>query len=240
MTPRQLIWYSCGASSAVCVKLLADERPVAVYCDMSRDEHPDNMRFTSDVERWTGVPVEVIRGDHATTDDVFRARRYMGGVSGAPCTVEMKKVPRFRFQRHDDLHVFGFTADEPRRAASLAAANPELSLRFPLIERGLVKSDCLRMLREAGIALPAMYGLGFDHNNCIGCVKATSPRYWNLVRRHFPAKFASRASLSREIGARLVRVRGERVFLDELPIDDQTDLMDDLACGPQCASEPTP
>jgi hypothetical protein len=89
------------------------------------------------------------------------------------------------------------------------------------------------MVAEAGIAPPAMYGLGFDHNNCIGCVKATSPGYWNRTREHFPEVFARRCRQSRLIGARLVRIAGERRFLDELPPEEDAP-DDDIECGPGC------
>jgi hypothetical protein len=78
-----------------------------------------------------------------------------------------------------------------------------------------------------------MYELGFEHNNCIGCVKSTSTGYWNRVRRLFPDVFDRRARQSRLIGARLVRVKGVRVFLDELPLEEH-DPDDDIDCGPVC------
>lgn len=58
--------------------------------------------------------------------------------------------------------------------------------------------------------------------NCIGCVQAQSPSYWNRVRRYFPAVFEARAVLSRELGVRLVKGTAgerERIFLDELDPD---------------------
>jgi hypothetical protein len=61
--------------------------------------------------------------------------------------------------------------------------------------------------------------MGFPNANCIGCVKATSPNYWSLVRKHYPEVFARRADQSRRFGSRLVRVKDERCFLDELPTD---------------------
>lgn len=78
-----------------------------------------------------------------------------------------------------------------------------------------------------------MYALGFDHNNCLGCVKSTSPGYWNRTRKLFPKIFARRAHQSRVIGARLVRVKGVRVFLDELP-PEAYEPDDDIDCGPVC------
>ncbi len=107
-----------------------------------------------------------------------------------------------------------------------------------LVEWGISKADCLRILSDAGITLPAMYALGFDHNNCVGCVKSTSAGYWNRVRRLFPDVFARRAAQSRAIGVRLVRVRGERVYLDALPVDAQAP-DDDIDCGPVCQAPST-
>jgi hypothetical protein len=79
-----------------------------------------------------------------------------------------------------------------------------------------------------------MYKLGFKNNNCIGCVKATSPAYWSHVRKHFPEVFERRARVSREIGAKLVRIDGKRVFLDEMPDGRYGQVTENISCGPQC------
>lgn len=75
------------------------------------------------------------------------------------------------------------------------------------------------ILSEAGIEIPEAYRLGFPNANCIGCVKATSPTYWNHVRNVRPNIFERRAAQSRKLGVRLVRYKGKRIFLDELPLD---------------------
>ena len=160
----------------------------------------------------------------------------MAGIKGARCTVEMKKIPRFAYQRADDIHIFGLTADEGKRIERFEANNPELSLRWVLRDAGLTKAGCYEMLKAAGIELPAMYGLGFANNNCIGCVKATSADYWQRVQEHFPQVFARRAAQSRAIGVRLARYKGQRVFLDELPGADGTP-EGDIECGPVCMQE---
>lgn len=205
---RVVVWFSCGAASAVAAKLAVERyapRVEVVYCDTFATEHPDNRRFFSDVQDWIGRPIRLIRSaQYPTINEVFERERYMSGIKGARCTVEMKKAPRLAFQHPNDL-----------------------------IDRGVSKAACLDRLRTARIALPAMYGLGFDHNNCLGCVKATSPGYWNRTRRLFPEVFAQRAAQSRALGVRLARVKGERVFLDMLPPD--ADAPDDaIDCGPVC------
>lgn len=230
-------WFSCGAASAVAAKRATEkygDQCEVVYCDTMATEHPDNRRFFEAVESWIGRAVTVIRSEkYATIDDVFEKTRYMAGIKGARCTTELKKLPREAWQRPNDVHIFGYTADEQRRANLFEKNNPALDVEWLLIEENITKADCLLTLEKAGIALPAMYGLGFDHNNCIGCVKATSPGYWNRTRKHFPLVFARRAHQSRLIGARLARVNDVRIYLDELPPEaDAPD--DDIECGPVC------
>lgn len=234
------MWYSDGAASAVAAKLAVEkygDRCEVVKCDTTADEHADNLRFRRDVEAWIGREVVLVRSEkYATVDEVFEKRRYMAGVAGAICTTELKKLVRMAYQRDDDVHVFGYTVDETARAEMFEANNPELTCDWILRDNFIRKQDCYRLLKEAGIALPVMYALGFEHNNCLGCVKATSPTYWNRVRKLFPDVFQRRAEQSREIGVRLTRVQGRRIFLDQLGVEDsvygETD--GDIECGPFC------
>ena len=148
----------------------------------------------------------------------------LAGINGARCTIELKVRPRLEFQRPDDLHVFGYTADseDTARAWRLRDTYPEMRISTPLIEQGLTKAACLSIVERRGIALPPMYAMGFHNNNCIPCVKATSPDYWALVRQRFPEKFERMAKLSRDLDVRLCRVNGERAFIDEIPANHPT------------------
>lgn len=218
---RVLIWYSCGAASACAAKIALRYNPdcLVLYCDTSRYEHEDNARFTADVERWIGKEIIRLRSSEFPDMDiyeVFRKERYIVGIHGAPCTRALKKEVRQEFQEPGDTHIFGFTADEEKRAKRFAANNPELSLHWPLIINGYTKADCYRMLTNAEIELPRMYKLGYKNNNCIGCVKGGAG-YWNKIRVDFPEVFERMAKLEREIGGKITKYRGEHVFLDELP-----------------------
>lgn len=239
MNGRILVWFSYGAASACAAKLAVakyqSDNLEILNCNTTVAEHPDNSRFCVDVERWIGRTVKVIESERFKSPrEVWEERRYMSGPKGAPCTDVLKRKPRIAYQQPDDVHIFGFTADEQRRIANFEVDNPHLWLEWILRDAGLTKPDCFRMLSEAGIELPAMYRLGYKNNNCLGCVKATSPSYWNAIRRDFPDVFSDRAKQSREIGARLARVKGVRVFLDELPPDSTEHVEENLSCGPQC------
>ena len=193
-----------------------------VQCDLGDSEDGDNRRFTAACEVWFGKPVTHIASRHYNDiDDVFERRKYHAGIAGAPCTGEMKVAPRLDFQLPSDTHLWGYTADadDVRRFERMLTEYPLMKQRAPLIERGLTKEACHAMLERAGIKRPRVYDLGFPNGNCIGCVKATSPNYWSLVRKHFPEVFERRAEQSRRFGSRLVRVHDERRFLDELPAD---------------------
>jgi hypothetical protein len=216
---RVVSWFSCGAASAVATKLAKPD--VIAYCETGAEDE-DNKRFMADCEKWFGQEVVKLKSDkYSSTWEVWEARKYISGIAGAPCTSELKIAPRLAFQRENDVHVFGYTADssDVRRAETLRQNWPKLNIVTPLIERGITKSACLAMISSAGIAPPRVYALGFPNANCIPCVKATSPDYWSLIRKAYPSEFARMTELSKRFGARLARVNGERVFIDEIPLD---------------------
>lgn len=223
--PRTIIWWSTGAASATASRIVLRENPEAIIarCE-TNNEDPDNYRFEADVMRGLKRSVTLLKSDkYYSVWDVWQRRRYMSGIDGAPCTVEMKIAPRLAFQKPTDIHVFGYTADavDAERYQRLRENYPELMMRVPLLERGITKAACIAMVQDWGIALPRSYDMGFPNANCLqtGCVKATSPDYWSLYRLRFPDNFARTAAYAREIGARLTRINGERIFIDEIPDD---------------------
>lgn len=247
---RTVVWFSCGAASTIAAKLALTQRDnvVIAYCD-TRSEHPDTARYLADCSAWFGREVVVLRSDkYRDVDDVIERTRYIVGPDGARCTGELKKALRHAFQRPDDEQVFGFTADlkEMKRASEFRHNNPEVDLWTPLIDAGLVKTDCHQLVARAGIEQHAMYRLGYKNANCLGCVKG-GMGYWNKVRVDFPEVFARRARQEREIGAtcnreELPRVNGKRgatrsVYLDELDPDrGDYEAEADIECGLLCAS----
>jgi len=218
------VWFSCGAASAVAAKKTIEKygkiAKIRVVNNPIKEEHSDNMRFLRDVEAWLGVPVEFAINNKypaGSCVDVWEKRRGMSFPNGAPCTIELKKMARQQWElnNHADWHVLGFTFEEKKRSDNFILG--ERSNLIPvLIDEGITKAQCFQIVKDAGIELPEIYRLGYPNANCIGCVKATSPTYWNHVRKMHPAVFDERAKQSRDIGARLVRVKGERLFLDEL------------------------
>jgi hypothetical protein len=220
-----VIWFSCGAASAVAayktIEKYGKTNIIRVVNNPVKEEDSDNLRFLKDIEKWLGLPIEsAINSKYPSysAEDVWIARSYMSGLKGAPCTVALKKEARHEWEtiNKPDWHVLGFTSDEIGRFNRFKLMERSNTIGV-LIEEGLSKQDCYDILILHGIQPPLMYDLGYPNANCPGCVKATSPTYWNHVRRVHPLVFAARAILSRKLGVRLVRYKGKRIFLDELP-----------------------
>jgi hypothetical protein len=242
--PIIAVWFSCGAASAVAAKLTVEWffplYDVRILNNPVAEEPEDNRRFLLDCEKWIGLPIELVTHPEyldAKCQDVWEDRRFMSGVNGAPCTLILKKQARqlWENENHVDFHVLGFTADEKHRFDRFVLTERENVLNI-LGDAGITKQDCITILENEGITLPISYFHGLPNANCTGCVKATSPTYWNKIREIAPEVFTKRADTSRRLGAKLVRYRGTRIYLDELPPDAVGKPLRsmDLECGTFC------
>lgn len=239
-----VVWFSCGAASAVAtqrtIEKYGDRCHIRVVNNPVKEEDADNRRFLADVEQWLNIDIEIAINDlfpSCSAEEVWNKARFMSSPFGAPCTKELKKKARqqWEHQNYADWHVLGFTSEEQDRYNRFVASERPNVLPV-LIEDNIDKQTCVYMLQLEGIKLPRVYTMGYPNANCIGCVKATSATYWNHVRKQHLEVFEKRAIQSREIGARLVRWRGQRIFLDELPPSAKGNSMKSLnfECGIFC------
>lgn len=218
-----IAWFSCGATSAVACKVgLSMYENVRVVYIETGSSHPDNERFLQDCEKWFGCKIEVLRSNKFNNvDDVLLKQRFINGPYGASCTSKLKKDVRYAYEDSigewgGQIWGFDYCEREINRAIRFKQQNPQTKPLFPLIERMLTKEDCLGMLRMSGIDIPQMYKLGYNNNNCIGCVKG-GIGYWNKIRIDFPERFKRMSEIERIIGASCLKgIDGERIFLDEL------------------------
>ena len=242
---RVLVWFSCGAASAVAAKLAVEKYPdcEVLYCDTLAYEHDDNLRFLKDIEGLIGKKIKILKSKKYTDIfDVFYRTGYLVGVGGARCTKELKKKVREDYQEEGDIQVFGLTEDESHRIERFEDQNTGLNLEWILRDRGISKSDCYRLLQMWNIELPEMYKLGYNNNNCIGCVKGQMG-YWNKIRKDFPKTFEKMAKVERDLNVAICKSyagdgKRKRVFLDELDPEAGRDVpMPDIECGVLCINE---
>jgi hypothetical protein len=215
------VWFSCGAASAVAAKLTVHKYgatdDVRIVNNPVLEEDPDNLRFAQEVAAWIGRPIETA-GNPKFLDNscvsVWDKERFMSGPHGAPCTKFLKKHARQLWEKENapDWHVLGFTVEEAARHERFILTERANVLPI-LIENRISKAECFAIIHAAGIDLPAAYKRG--------CVKSSSATYWNHVREQDPDVFTARAEQSRRIGAKLVMVKGRRIFLDELKTTDK-------------------
>lgn len=188
-----------------------------IYIDIE-NQHPDSMRFIKDCEQVLNKPVQILKSPYGNVDNVIRQFRFINSPYGAKCTDVLKKRVRkeweYEHKEFDITYVWGFDFNEKNRADRLLESMPEFNHEFPLIEKILSKTDAHGILENIGIKRLVMYDLGYNNNNCIGCVKG-GMGYWNKIRVDFPEVFKKRAKLEREIGHSCIK----GIYLDELEPD---------------------
>ena len=212
----KVCWMSAGVSSFIAGYLVRETVDEFIYIDIA-DQHPDSLRFIKDCEKALGKPIKILRSsEYDSVEESIRSAGVIRMVSGfAPCTAWLKKRVRKQWElEHSDYeitYVWGFDLNEKRRAENVADTMSEFNHEFPLIDNNLLKQDCHAIAAELGTKRPVMYDMGYNNNNCIGCVKG-GMGYWNKIRVDFPEVFESRAKLERDIGASCIN----GCFLDEL------------------------
>ena len=232
---RIVCWFSCGAASAVAAKLAIAENagklPLVVAYTEVLEEHPDNKRFLAECEKWFGQEILILGNDYYKRSIYETFKTSAMNIRGAaPCTRVLKKQVRERFELPTDRQVFGYTAEEEERLNRFIDANNSVDIWTPLIDKGLMKTDCLAMLKNAGIELPMMYRMGYHNNKCIGCVKG-GMGYWNKIKVDFPDQFQRMATLERHKGQTIFKDR----YLDELkPTDGNYPQEQNIECSIFC------
>ena len=215
-------WFSCGATSAIaCYLAMQHYSNVALYYIETGSAHPDNKRFIAEFESQMKCKIQILQSEkYSSVFDVLRKKRFINSPFGAACTYELKKRVRYNLEESIGLwdgQVFGFDycKREINRAIRFKQQNPNTKPIFPLIEHQFTKENCLSILQKLGISPPIMYRLGYNNNNCIGCVKG-GIGYWNKIRKDFPETFFEMSQIEREITATCLKDVNGKIWLDEL------------------------
>ena len=215
-------WWSGGITSAVACKLALNsyEDVTLVYIETG-SHHNDTMRFKRDCEKWYGKKIITLQSKKFdSVNDVILSTKFINSDKGARCTTELKREVRKKFDRenHFDGSIWGFeyTLEEIQRAEKTKKDVSVKNPIFPLIQAQLNKKECAGLLVKNGIDIPMMYKLGYNNNNCVGCVKG-GMGYWNKIRIDFPEEFNKMALAEREINHSCLHNKKEgMIFLDTL------------------------
>lgn len=180
----RVVNFGGGVNSTALLCLAVKEKipvDIVVFSDTG-SERPETYSYLSMFSAWlvsNGLPLITVvrwirvRGELAgkfiplhewcETEKTLPSRSF--GMSG--CTVKWKQQPVDGFLRRQlkDLHAtgqrverwIGYDADEPERAERMIAKNPDPHLwewRAPLVERGIGRDGCLRLIANAGLPSP--------------------------------------------------------------------------------------
>ena len=212
-----MCWISAGVSSFIAGYLERDTIDKYIYIDID-DQHPDSMRFIKDCEKVLGKKVEILKSPYGSVENAVKAFGYFRVVRTgfAPCTAWLKKRVRKEWEQahtyYGITYVWGMDWNEKHRADSLVDTMTDFEHCFPLIDRCLTKEQAHGMCERLGVKRPLMYDLGYNNNNCIGCVKG-GMGYWNKIRVDFPEVFERRAKLERELNGKIIKECCKYIFL---------------------------
>ena len=215
----KVCWISAGVSSFIAGYLERDTIDKFIYIDIE-DQHQDSMRFIKDCEKVLGKEIEILQSPYKSVEDAIRAAGIIRNARTGfyPCTNWLKKRIRKEWEYehidYDVTYVWGFDCNEKNRADALVETMFEFTHCFPLIDKDITKQEAHGMCERLGVHRPAMYDLGYNNNNCIGCVKG-GMGYWNKIRVDFPGVFENRSKLERDIGSSILK----ECYLDELDPD---------------------
>lgn len=193
---RFVVSFSGGIGSFVAaaktIEKYGKDRVDLVFCD-TLIEDPDLYRFLDDAERVLGVRITRLK-DGRTPWQVFEDLKFIGNSRFAPCSKTLKSDV---FEKHllesgkykllpypNATIVLGIDWLEEHRFTRAKANWAPWPVIAPLCEPPLLKkSQVLDYFSTFNIATPALYALGFDHNNCGGfCVRAGQAHFARLLQ----------------------------------------------------------
>lgn len=165
-----------------------------LFCDTSMEDE-DLYRFLINIE--DHFQQKIIRlKDGRTPWKVFKDVRYLGNSRIDPCSRILKRETtkswiEARYRYDNVIRYVGFDWTEEHRLRKMQDNIAPWKVEAPLIDTPVIsKWELKESMKKLGIALPRLYDMGFDHNNCGGfCVKAGQGHFYNLLKK-MPERYA--------------------------------------------------
>ena len=187
-------------------------------------------------QRRDGTPVDLFDELHRPVRSVDIPVRMANGSPGnRNCTVNFKIKPIARWIKRNAPGCTlgkGISTDEPHRATPSREGDGYISA-YPLIELGVSRQDCLRIVADARLPQP-------PKSSCWFCPYRTTDS-WITMRQQRPELFAKAAELERHINAKRQHIGKDAVFLSGigarkgLPVDQA--IPDQLGLFPEWIDE---
>jgi hypothetical protein len=220
-----VVGFSGGVTSAWCAGWALRNYPredVVLMWHDTKEEHPDTYRFLREMAAALDMPITE-RSDGRSVTELFRDEGFLGNNQNAMCSRVLKVAQgekyfkELRADGYEITQIVGYSRNEPTRVQRMVGRGiqGDFTPRFPIIEEGVTKQDCVDWCLSLGVKPSSMYCWS-AHANCVGCVKG-GKAYWLAVALHAPEVYEQRAALEEEFGHTIVRGGGrEHYTLREL------------------------
>lgn len=172
-----------------------------VFAD-TQIEDSDLYRFLGETAAFLKVPLHHIKTENLF--DLARRKRTLPNNRIPFCSRMLKVEPSQDFvrERLPATAHFGLYWHEIHRLERVRERWCDIApVESLLCEARWDRPQIEAILERCGIAIPRLYALGFEHNNCGGsCVRA-GKRHWQHLLRVFPERYAEFERLEEEISA---------------------------------------
>jgi 3'-phosphoadenosine 5'-phosphosulfate sulfotransferase (PAPS reductase)/FAD synthetase len=255
---KHIVLFSGGIASWAASKRVVAEHgaknTILLFTD-TKTEDPDLYRFIGDAQKNIGAEL-VTLADGRDVWQVFKDVGYMGNSRHDPCSRILKreladKWIKERYSPDECIMYIGITWDEMHRYDRLRVRKIPYIYKAPMCDPPyLTKEQIFQWAEDEGLKRPALYDLGFMHNNCGAfCIRAGQAHFqmlYNTMPDRYREYELAEESVYNELGKEhpflRVTVDGElqyvtlREFRESyIEGDRQCDLFDFGGCG--CFSE---
>ncbi|MBR8834078.1 MAG: phosphoadenosine phosphosulfate reductase family protein [Stigonema ocellatum SAG 48.90 = DSM 106950] len=209
---RHILGLSGGKDSTALAILLHKEIPEMEYffCDTHK-ELSETYQYLQRIKARLGIKIQHLNAERGFDHwlDIY------GGFLPSPkmrwCTKKLKIEPLEKFVGDDEaISYIGIRADENRDG--YISTKPKIKPVYPFKERGLVKTDIIRLLEESGIGLPDYYRWR-SRSGCFFCFFQRKYEWVMLAQEH-PDLFAEAVKYEQEHsdGRRYTWTEGENLL----------------------------
>jgi len=202
-----VVSFSTGLLSALALERVIFRYGAASTLPVFMDtliEHPDNYRFSNQVEAHLRVPF-VRLAEGRDPYEVSRAEHVIPNSRVAPCTSRLKIEPFRAFLKTLSgpitVHI-GYDFTEMHRCDATRKNYESLGYQvdFPMLWRPYEFRNHESIVREDwGIEPPIMYEQGYTHANCGGCCVKQGQGDWIRTLINNPELYAKREEWEREM-----------------------------------------
>ena len=215
--------YGAGTNSTAVIAGMYErgERPDLITFANTGGEKPHTLAHITKVNNWLlsiGWPqiTEVIKvyrdGSQANLYDHCFERKMLPSLAYGfkNCSQKFKIQPQEKYRNNHAgckaawaagekvIKIIGYDVDEQRRADNAPSEDKKYIMRYPLIEWGWDRDDCIEAIKRVGLPLPGK-------SACFFCPASKRDEIFSL-QEHYPDQF--KKALALEANAELTSVKG--------------------------------